>query len=80
MSNVSILVHAMWDDEARVWVASSDDIDGLAVEAATMEALEKNVLNAITDLIEMNNVPFDGPEIPVHITAEYLAKVPNPCI
>ena len=36
-------VHAQWDDEANVWVASSDDVPGLVTEAATTEELiQKN--------------------------------------
>ncbi|WHA40073.1 DUF1902 domain-containing protein [Agrobacterium larrymoorei] len=78
MKTVSIIVRASWDDEAAVWVASSHDIDGLAVEAETVEQLEKKVLAAISDLIELNGVESDLPEIPVHFMAEHLAKVPNP--
>ncbi len=32
-------VHAMWDDEAHVWVATSEDVPGLFTEADTMEKL-----------------------------------------
>ena len=78
MKTVSIIVRASWDEEAAVWVASSQDIDGLAVEAKTVEQLEKKVLAAISDLIELNGVESDLPEIPVHFMAEHLAKVPNP--
>lgn len=78
MKTVSIIVRASWDDEAAVWVASSHDIDGLAVEAETVEQLEKKVLAAISDLIELNGVESDLLEIPVHFMAEHLAKVPNP--
>jgi hypothetical protein len=28
-------IHAVWDDEANVWVADSDDVPGLIAEAAT---------------------------------------------
>ncbi len=79
MRHVSIVVRAMWDDEACVWVATSSDIDGLAVEADTMENLRQKVVDAIADLIELNGVISDDREIPVHIMAERLAKVPNPC-
>lgn len=79
MRHVSIIVRASWDDEAGVWIATSSDIDGLAVEAETLEVLEKKALAAISDLLELNGVDFDLPEIPVHIMAEHLAKVPNPC-
>lgn len=32
------LIRANWDAEARVWVASSDDVPGLAVESETLRA------------------------------------------
>ena len=35
-------VHAVWDEEARVWVASSEDLPGLATESETAEALVEN--------------------------------------
>ncbi|MDO6962849.1 DUF1902 domain-containing protein [Rhizobium alvei] len=79
MKHHSILVRAYWDEDARVWVASSADIDGLAVEAETLELLEQKSLAAISDLLELNGVTSDLPEIPVHFMAEHLAKIPNPC-
>lgn len=79
MKHTSIIVRAEWDDEASVWVATSTDIDGLAVEAESVELLEKKVLAAISDLLELNGADFDLPEIPVHIMSQHLAKVPNPC-
>ena len=30
------------DDEAKVWVATSDDVPGLATEAETMQELSTN--------------------------------------
>ena len=32
-------VRAEWDEEAKVWVATSDDVPGLETEAETMEIL-----------------------------------------
>lgn len=78
MPIVSIIVRANWDDEAAVWVATSKDVDGLAVEAPTLEALEPKVLAALSDLIELNGIESDLPEIPVHIMAEQLIRIPNP--
>lgn len=78
MEHVSIIVRTAWDEETSVWVATSDDIDGLDGEAETFEALEKKVLAAVSDLLELNGVDSDLPEIPVHIVAERLARVPNP--
>ena len=78
MKSMSILVRAFWDGEASVWVATSNDIDGLAVEAGSVEELEAKVLAAVAELIELNGSPSDLPEIPVHIMAEHVAKIPNP--
>ncbi|KQS63479.1 hypothetical protein ASG39_16565 [Rhizobium sp. Leaf371] len=78
MKSIPILVRAAWDAEASVWVATSRDIDGLAVEAGSMEELETKVLAAVADLVALNGSPSDLPEIPVHIMAEHVAKIPNP--
>ena len=58
-------VRATWDGDARVWVATSTDIGGLAVEAETHEALTEKVVAAVADLIELNGIDSDLPEIPV---------------
>ena len=60
----SIFVRATWDGDARVWVATSTDIDGVAVEAETHEALTEKVVAAVADLIELNGIDSDLPEIP----------------
>lgn len=78
MPIASIIVRAIWDDEAEVWVASSKDIDGLSVEAPTLEGLEPKVVAALSDLIELNGIDSDLAEIPVHIMAEQLVRIPNP--
>lgn len=79
MRLVSIVVRADWDADAKVWVASSNDVEGLAVESATLEQLEPKVLAALSDLLELNGIQVDLPEIPVHIMAQQLAKLPVPC-
>ncbi|MEZ5813001.1 MAG: DUF1902 domain-containing protein [Rhizobiaceae bacterium] len=79
MKHASIVVRAEWDEEAGVWVATSSDIEGLAVEAESMEALQPKVLSAICDLMELNGLDSDLTEIPVHIMAERLSRIPNPC-
>lgn len=78
MKHSSIIVRAIWDEDAEVWVAASKDIDGLAVEAETLEKLEKKVIAAVSDLLETNGQVFELPEIPVHIMSEHVAKIPNP--
>lgn len=74
----SIIVRAEFDDEAAVWVATSTDIDGLSVEAETLETLTPKVVAALADLIELNGNTYDLTDIPVHIVAEQLTRVRNP--
>ena len=73
-----IVVQALWDEEARVWGATSADIAGLAIEADTLERLTEKVIPAIEDLIELNGIATDLKEIPVEIRAEQHARVLNP--
>ena len=53
-SGKTLLVRAFWDDEARVWVATSDDVPGLATEADTVDALVKKLQTMIPELLEAN--------------------------
>lgn len=78
MDRISIIVKATWDDEARVWVAATNDIDGLATEAGTLDELRDKVLAMIPELLQLNGARRDFPEIPVHIMAEQCMLVPNP--
>ncbi len=52
--NKPYYVHAEWDDKAKVWVASSDDVPGLATEAETTEALVQKLKSLIPELLELN--------------------------
>ncbi|PYB77913.1 hypothetical protein DMY87_01895 [Rhizobium wuzhouense] len=49
-------MRATWDDEAEVWVATSNDIEGLAVESDSMEKLQPKVMAAVADLLELNGI------------------------
>ena len=48
-------VNALWDDEAGVWSASSTDVAGLAIEAATKEVLIERLETVIPELLELNH-------------------------
>jgi len=52
-----MFVHAEWDEEARVWVATSDDVPGLATEAETTELLVEKLKGLIPELLEANGQP-----------------------
>ena len=47
-----IVIHADWDPEAAVWVATTSDLKGLVTEAETMEALRAKLPGMILDLLE----------------------------
>ena len=67
--NKPYYVHALWDDEAKVWVASSDDVPGLATEADTAEALVQKLKVLIPELLDLNGQTPDEP-----ITFELLTR------
>jgi predicted RNase H-like HicB family nuclease len=52
-----IVIHADWDPEAGVWVATTQDLRGLVTEAETMEALRAKLPGIILDLLEENGIP-----------------------
>ena len=59
-------VRAEWDEEANVWVATSDDVPGLVTEEATMESLIEKLKVIIPELLEANGVQIDQ-EVPFEI-------------
>ncbi len=76
MGSVTIIVRAVWDAEAKVWVAESHDLRGLILEAATQEELLRKLEVAIPDLISESGFETAGlPEIPVYLMSEVLTKV-----
>ena len=58
-------ITATWDDEARVWVATSDDIPGLVTEADTVEALTAKLKVIIPELLECSCITATS--IPFHL-------------
>lgn len=60
-----LFIRAEWDEKASVWVATSDDVPGLATEETTMEALIIKLKTMIPELLEANgsdighDLPFE---------------------
>lgn len=64
-------IKAEWDGEAEVWVASSEDVPGLATGADTFEALVEKLKIVIPELLEENGLLATGTaDVPFEITAE----------
>jgi hypothetical protein len=51
MRRLAIYVRATWDDDAEVWVATSEDIPGLVTEAANEQELMDKLQMIIPDLV-----------------------------
>jgi predicted RNase H-like HicB family nuclease len=64
-------VKAEWDEDAKVWVASSEDVPGLATGADTLEALIDKLKIVIPELLEENGLLSPGnADVPFAVTAE----------
>ena len=70
MSRV-VYVKAIWDKDARVWVAISEDVPGLATEADTLEELIEKLRIMIPELLEANGLlAGDEEEVSFHLFSE----------
>jgi predicted RNase H-like HicB family nuclease len=76
--NIPLFVRAEWDDEALVWVATSDDVPGLVTEAETTEALMDKLKIMIPELLDANAYP-DGDSIPFELMARRFETLPRRC-
>jgi predicted RNase H-like HicB family nuclease len=60
-----LFVRAEWDSEALVWVATSDDVPGLATESDTLENMVHKLNIIIPELLKANGmdlsqgIPFE---------------------
>lgn len=49
-------VDAVWDEEATVWGAASEDVPGLVTEAPTLEELTRKLRVMIPELLDANGL------------------------
>ena len=71
-------IKAEWDGEAGVWVASSDDVPGLATGADTFEELIEKLRIVVPELLEENGLLGTvSEEIPFAVFAERLEHAPR---
>lgn len=57
---MELLVQVEYDEDARVWVASSDEL-GPATEADTMEVLTYKLQEMIPELVDLNRLQVPRP-------------------
>ena len=66
---MTIQVRAFWDEEAKVWVAESDDVPGLVTEAASVDELVEKLKILVPELLAENGLPAAG-DIPFRLVSE----------
>ena len=47
-------IQIIWDNEASVWVATSNDVPGLVLESGSLDALIERARYAVPELLELN--------------------------
>jgi hypothetical protein len=68
----------VWDDEAGVWVAESEDVPGLVTEAPTIERLVAKLQVMIPELLELNapgGLGDSTAELTFRVKAERTARI-----
>jgi len=55
------IVDFLWDNEAAVWIAESDNIPGLVLESGSLDALVEKVRFAVPELLSLNNTDKHQP-------------------
>ncbi len=56
----TITVDARWDPDANVWIATSNDVAGLVVEADTWPAMIEEVRLVLPELLEVSGERSDN--------------------
>jgi len=73
------LIHARWDEEAQVWVASSDEVLGLCTEADSIPTLIGKLQVMLPELLQANGQieSTDGlPDVPFSVMSDHIARAP----
>ncbi len=74
-------INVIWDSEAEVWVAESEDIPGLITEAETQAELESKLRIMIPELLLENGViDYEQTKIPVKVHQERDFDLYVPCL
>lgn len=73
-----IVVKAVRDADAGVWLVESSDVPGLRLEGETLEQLAEKLPDAILDLLETGGDLVGGVDVPVEIIAHTSTRVRTP--
>lgn len=62
------VITTAWDAEASVWIATSDDVPGLALESGSLDALMERVRFTVPELLALNG--HEQVDIPLYFKSE----------
>ena len=54
------IINLTWDSESAVWIATSEDIQGLVLESGSLDALIERVRFAAPELLALNGIKGDS--------------------
>ena len=62
------IINLVWDNEAEVWIATSDDIPGLVLESGSFDALLERIRFTAPELRALNG--SDSPSLTLTFLSE----------
>lgn len=65
---IEVTIAVEWDEEASVWVATSEDVIGFVTEAATMDEIIKKTPAIVMELLIENNQIQENNDVHVPIS------------
>ena len=68
-------INFLWDNDARVWVATSEDVPGLVLESGSFDALIEKVKFTVPELMELNGIKAEKFKLSYHTEREDLIAV-----
>lgn len=67
----TILIKAVWDDVAGVWVATSRSVPGLVIEAVSTDELEAEIKAIVPELLKLNDDGIEEQQaVPIRLHQE----------
>ncbi len=75
MQDRHIVVQAEWDPVAKVYVAESEDVPGLATEARSTADLAQKLKIMIPELLALNGDPLSGADFYLEVVHKTVERV-----
>ena len=56
---MNVRIKLLWDNDAAVWIATSEDLPSLTLEAGPCDALIERVKYTLPELLELSDIKTD---------------------